>query len=180
MKTRAAITREKARMEAEAKRQAQKKLKSPKIAAATVGEAMETETVSVLPQPMMPQHSRATAAAPPEQKAPKRTIEKIIDPDSGKDVPDPKRSNIPLDKGIKRLCLKSILEMFNWLVGEALKRIQDEDCVYNLNVSNALVSIIFTTHNILRQRRNSNTPSNMQNKSPLQTFPFVVEVKLIL
>lgn len=100
-------------------------------------------------------------------------MEKVIDPDSGKDAPDPKRSNVPLDKGIKRLCLKSILEFFKWLTGEAVKTIQDQECRYNLNVSNALVSIIFTTPNILRQRQNTNTPSNMQTKSAATDFPLL-------
>lgn len=49
--------------------------------------------------------------------------------------------------------------------------IQDPESKYNLNVSNALTSIIFTTHNILRQRQNSNAPSNMQTKSSSTDFP---------
>lgn len=49
--------------------------------------------------------------------------------------------------------------------------IQDPEIKFNLNVSNALTSIIFTTHNILRQRQNSNAPSNMQTKSSSTDFP---------
>lgn len=169
MKTRAAAQRER-RVEVEKKVQKMKALKSPppsKLQA--TGEAMETETV--LPASSAPSHSGPTPRMAPERKTTKRTVEKIIDPDSGKDAPDPKRSNVPLDKEIKRLCLKSILEMFGWLLVEARKRIQDEDCLYNLNVSNALVSIIFTTHNILRQRQNNNAPTNMQTKSASTDFP---------
>lgn len=115
--------------------------------------------------------SSSTSRRAPEKKTTKRTVEKIIDPDSGKDAPDPKRSNVSLDKAIKRLCLKSILEMFGWLLVEARKRILDDDCLHNLNVTNALVSILFTTHNILRQRQNNNTPTNMQTKSAATDFP---------
>lgn len=147
MKTRAALQREKAKAEAEIKRQqAQKRFKSPKPATETTGEAMDTDNISVLPPHMVPPSTRFGAENVPEKKATKRTVEKIIDPDSGKDAPDPKISNVPLDKAIKRLCLKSILEMFSWLVGEEKKIIADDDCVYNLNVSNALVTIIFTTY----------------------------------
>lgn len=131
---------------------------------------MDTDIISLHPSPIVPPPTRYEAESRSEKKATKRTVEKIIDPDSGKDAPDPKRSNVPLDKAIKTLCLKSTLEMFSWLVGEAKKRIADDDCVYNLNVSNALVSIIFTTHNILRQRQNNNTPTNMQTKSATTDF----------
>lgn len=110
-------------------------------------------------------------------KTTKRTIEKVIDPDSGKDAPDPKRSNVPLDKAIKRLCLKSILQFFNWLSDEAGRIIEDQECRYNLNVSNSLVSIIFTTHNILPQKQNTNTPSNMQTKSASTDFPICFKGK---
>lgn len=61
--------------------------------------------------------------------------------------------------------------MFGWLLVEARKKILDDDCLENLNVSNALVSIIFTTHYILRQRQNNNAPTNMQNKSAATDFP---------
>lgn len=76
-----------------------------------------------------------------------------------------------------RDCLKSVLEFFKWLIDEAVRRINDPDCRYNLNVSNALVSIIFTTQNILRQRQNSNTPSNMQTKSAATDFPICFKGK---
>lgn len=69
------------------------------------------------------------------------------------------------------MCLKSIFEMFGGLLDETRKMILDNDCLYNLNVSNSLVSVIFTTHNVLRHRQNSNTPTNMQKKSATTDFP---------
>lgn len=70
-----------------------------------------------------------------------------------------------------------MLEFIKWLSDEAVRRMNDPECRYNLNVSNALVSIIFTTHNILRQRQNSNTPSNMQTKSAAKDFPICFKGK---
>lgn len=162
MKTRATLDKEERKKEAESKALAKLvRQASQKPTAGTSGEAMDTtEIVTVVPPSVVVPPS--TSASPPAGiKASKRTIEKVIDPDNGKDTPDPKRSNVPLDKGIKRLCLKSVLEFFRWLSDEAAKIIHDQECRYNLNVSNALVSIILTTHNILRQKQNSNTPSNM-------------------
>lgn len=60
--------------------------------------------------------------------------------------------------------------MFGGLLDETRKMILDNDCLYNVNVSNSLVSVIFTTHNVLRQRQNSNTPTNMQKKSATTDF----------
>lgn len=171
MKTRATLDKEKRKKEAESKALAKLvRQASQKPTAGTSGEAMDTtEIVTVVPPSVVVPPS--TSALPPAGiKASKRTIEKVIDPDNGKDTPESKRSNVPLDKGIKRLCLKSVLEFFRWLSDEAAKIIHDQECRYNLNVSNALVSIIFTTHNILRQKQNSNTRSNMQNKSVATDF----------
>lgn len=160
------------RKEAERRAAQLKKLKSTPLGPSSAPlEEMETETVSVAPPPMQPAQSRNDPTDAPEKKAVKRTVEKVIDPDSGKDAPDPKRSNIPLDKTIKRLCLKSIFEAFGWLLNEAHRVIGDNECLHNLNVSNALASIIFKTHNILRQRQNKNVPTNMQVKSSATDFP---------
>lgn len=126
MKTRA-MERDRKKAEAEAAAAAKRfKQPTPKATPGTSGEAMETETVSVVPQQAAPQPSTSTSSRA-EQKSSKRTIEKVIDPDSGKDAPDPRRSNVPLNKGIKRLCLKSVLEFFKWLIDEAVRRINDPD-----------------------------------------------------
>lgn len=71
-----------------------------------------------------------------------------------------------------------MLEFFKWLSDEAVRRMYDPECRYNLNVSDALVSIILTTHNILRQRQNSNTLSNMQTKSAATDFPICFKGKI--
>lgn len=60
---------------------------------------------------------------------------------------------------------------------EAVKKTGDAECKYNLNVSNSLMSIIFTTHNILRQKQNSNNASNMQTKSSATDFPVTFKGK---
>lgn len=102
MKTRAAIEKERKKREAEA-RAAAKVVKQlpPQSVAGPSTEAMDTlETVNLVPaQVVLPPSTAATSTAGP--KSSKRSIEKVIDPDSGKDAPDPKRSNVPLDKGIK-------------------------------------------------------------------------------
>lgn len=155
-------TREKLRKEKAANRG--KELKK-KVAA-----KQSMDISEVHPGPANPP-SAHTPQTPGTEKSTKRTIESVIDPDTGKDMPDPKRSNIPLDKGIKRVCLKAILEFFNWLSNEILRQIGEPDCIYNVNISNALVSIIFTTHNIIRQKHNSTSISNMQQKSASTDFP---------
>lgn len=139
--------------------------------AGTSCEDMDTnDLVKIVPAAVVIPPSKF-ASPPAGSKATKRTIEKVIDPDSGKDTPDPKRSNVPLDKGIKRVCLKSILEFFKWLSEEAERRILDPECRYNHNVSNALVSIIFTTHNILKQRENSNDPEQYADQKRSHRLP---------
>lgn len=50
-----------------------------------------------------------------------------------------------------------------------MKKIGNEEAGKNLNVSNALMSVLFTTHNILRQ--NSNNATNMRTKSSGTDFP---------
>lgn len=40
-----------------------------------------------------------------------------------------------------------------------------------LNVSNAIMSMIFTTHNILLQKQSSTEQTNMQKKSSSNEFP---------
>lgn len=100
MKTRAAIEKERKKREAEA-RAAAKVVKQlpPQSVAGLSTEAMDTlETVNLVPaQVVLPPSTAATSPAGP--KSSKRTIEKVIA--SGKDAPDPKKSNVPLDKGIK-------------------------------------------------------------------------------
>lgn len=122
MKTRAAIEKERKKREAEA-RAAAKVVKQlpPQSVAGPSTETMDTldETVNLVPaQVVLPPSTAVTSPAGP--KSSKRTIEKVIDPDSGKDAPDPKKSNVLSDKGIKRLCLKSMLEFFKWLSDEAV------------------------------------------------------------
>lgn len=51
----------------------------------------------------------------PKKPDRKRTIKKSVDPDSGKEAPDPKRSNIPLNKTIKIVYLKAIYEAYEEL-----------------------------------------------------------------
>lgn len=72
-----------------------------------------TDASTIVPQPTSVPAS-SSIPTPSTAKTTKRTIEKVIDPDSGKEAPDPKRSNVPLDKVTKVLCLKAILEFFNW------------------------------------------------------------------
>lgn len=172
------MEKEKRKKEAESKAMAKiARQTTLQPAAGPSGEAMDTtDLVNVVPANVVVPPS-TSVSSPAGAKASKRTIEKVIDPDSRKDTPDPKRSNVPFDKGIKRLCLKSVLEFFRWLSEEAARRIQDQDCRYNFNVSNALVSIIFTTHNILKQKRNTNTLSNMQTKSAATDFPICFKGK---
>lgn len=172
MKTRAAAQRELKRKEEESK----KKKVSPAPMVATTRQTTAGETEMEIEHfPSAPLATTSSASASrgnaPEKKAAKRTVETIIDPDSGKDAPDPKRSNMPLDRSIKRVCLKSIFEMFGWLLEEACGMIPDGDCRFNLNVSNSLVSVIFTTHNVLRQKQNTTTQTNMQKKSAATDFP---------
>lgn len=52
-----------------------------------------------------------------------------------------------------------------------MKKIGNEEAGKNLNVSNALMSVLFTTHNILRQRQNSKNAKNMRTKSSGTDFP---------
>lgn len=172
MKTRASAQREMKKRGEEAKKK--KTLAAPMTSTARPPTAGETEMdIEIFPAaPLLPTSSASSSRVQgPERKAAKITVETIIDPDSGKDAPDPKRSNMPLDKSIKRICLKSIFEMFGWLLDEACGMIPDGDCRFNLNVSNSLVSVIFTTHNVLRQKQNTTMPTNMQKKSAATDFP---------
>lgn len=50
-----------------------------------------------------------------------------------------------------------------------MKKIGNEEENKNSNVSNALMSVLFTTQNILRQ--NSNNATNMRTKSSGTDFP---------
>lgn len=86
-------------------------------------------------------------------------------------MPDPKRSNVTLDKGVKCLCLKSLIEVFTWSQKEAVTEIREANAGQKLNVSDALVSILFKTHNMLRQKQNSNLARHMQTKSSGTDFP---------
>lgn len=95
-KIRATIEKERKKREAEARAAAKVvKYLPPQSVAGSSTEAMDTlETVNIVPaQVVLPPSTAATSPAGP--KSAKRTIEKVIDPDSGKDAPDPKRSNVP-------------------------------------------------------------------------------------
>lgn len=83
MKTWAALLREKLKADADVKKQVQKKMKSPPPATQTSGEAMDTDTISVMPVAMISPPSSSAHREIPEKKTTKRTMEKIIDPDSG-------------------------------------------------------------------------------------------------
>lgn len=60
------------------------------------------------------------------KKPTKRTLETSVDPDDGKEAPNPKRSNIPLNKTIKILCLKSLVEAVEALNAGALNKCSDD------------------------------------------------------
>lgn len=92
-------------------------------------------------------------------------------------MPDPKRSNVTLDKGVKRLCLKSLIEVFTWSQKEVVTKIGEADAGQKLNVSDALVSMLFKTHNMLRQKQNSNLARHMQRKVLAQTFLSTIKAR---
>lgn len=81
--------------------------------------------------------------------------------------------NQPTIKGdFSTVCaLKSLLIYVNDCLLCTLQVSTSDDTVqWNLNTSNSLMSVMFDTHNVLREKQNSTTATNTQKKSAKTDF----------
>nr|QMP82394.1 nucleocapsid protein [Hemipteran orthomyxo-related virus OKIAV183] len=101
----------------------------------------------------------------------------LVDPDTGKTLPDPKRRNIQLDNTIKVNCLKALFQSYR-SYHSLFAAGQTNFPINNLNVSHAITSIIFTVHNYHRQMV-TQTSSNMIKKTSATDFKITFNGKEI-
>lgn len=120
-----------------------------------------TEPLSVASTSMDVQE---TAGNPPTRKRKSNTL---VDPDTKEELADPKKPKIDLDEGKKLMVLKficlSTYKMFLALASTATTFGR------NINVGSQILNIVFTCHNILRQRK-AGTTGNMDKKSDAKDF----------
>lgn len=123
-----------------------------------------------------------------EQPILKRKAEDLlIDPDTGAAIEDAKKPKIELDDAKKFKCISLIVEMYRTIIdmafpisepakkGESMAT-DDESVILNnaalrnITVGNHIMSIIFTVHNICRQRANGKEDTNMIKKTSTTSF----------
>lgn len=101
----------------------------------------------------------------------KRKVEQtLVDPDTGTEIPNCKRSKVSLDDDKKVKCLRALLRAFQELLNAvSTDDYPFEELLMNVNVSHQITSVIFTCHNVKRQSQT--TPSsNMMEKAAIRDY----------
>lgn len=115
------------------------------------------------PAEKKPEPCKASSSVFPKAGV-KRQI--IVNSETMQEIPDPKRPKYELNPDIKVKCLKTLIKAYALMEKAIYGKPSDAyEEKLNLNLSHGITSILFTCHNVCRQKANQTTSGNMAKKA---------------